>query len=294
MSSISEDDRKRVFFYADQDSKYYDMVEALTQPCIDLIHDTMVDLVEYSLTWRREKPSDRPFYVLNVASGTGAEALRLLERFEHIRIIAVDFSPPMNREFRRKFGDRHPDRDFNSLVTLLEEDFFTEACEPSRLKALLPADLEPRAFDAAIASFFLHHYPIETKREFYGRAHALLRPGGVLVMAEPFEFESPTLSGFAHDFGDHWIRKQFHNPDKIMRKRLRALGAEAPRLYKEWTDHRAKTHIYAPEATLTGKHSRRADTARVASHASMAIEAGFDEVGFPLRIWEAGILWAMK
>ena len=96
MNSISDNDKKRVFFYADEDAKYYDIVEALTQPYIDLIHDTMVDLVEYSLTWLRQKPSDRPLYLLDVASGTGAEAFRLLERFDDLRIIAVDFSPPMN------------------------------------------------------------------------------------------------------------------------------------------------------------------------------------------------------
>ena len=293
MSVISDEDKKKKFFYADEDAKYYDLVEELTQPYIDLIHDTMVGLIEYSLTWKCEKPLGCPFYVLDIASGTGAEAFRLLERFDdiHIVIAAVDFSRPMNREFRRKFAERHPDGDFDSCVTLIKDDFFGKTCAPENLMSLLPRDLVPRAFDAVIAGFFLNHYPIETQKEFYRRTHAVLRPDGTLVLCEGMSFESQRLSEFAHDFGEHWIRKQLSNPDEHLRSKYNALGSDAARLRRQWIDHWQNAHIYAPDVTFTGSRPPGCEETRP-SHTSMALEAGFQEIGFPFRLWEAGILWA--
>jgi SAM-dependent methyltransferase len=289
VSLISDQDKKNVFFYADEDAKYYDLLEKLN-PYIDLIHDTMVDLVEYSLTWKNEKALGRPFHILDVASGTGAEAFRLLKRFSDIHIVAVDFSPPMNREFRRKFNEQYPDCDFASCVTLIEDDFFSEACAPENLISLLPGDLEPRAFDVVIAGLFLNHYPIETQQEFYRRAHAALRPGGTLVLCEDIAFESQRLSEFAHDFGDRWIRKQFRDPDEYLRNKY---NIDTARLRQQWIDHWQNAHIYAPDVTFTdGRQSDSGETNL--SHASMALEAGFQKIGFPFRLWEAAILWGEK
>ncbi len=293
MSRISDHEKKKVFFYADEDAKYYDLAEELTQPCMDLIHDTMVDLVEYSLTWKSEQDLRRPFYVLNVASGTGAEAFRLLERFDDIHVFAADFNPPMNKEFRRKFNERYPECDFASCVTLIEDDFFGEACAPDELISLLPEDLDPQAFDAVIAGFFLHHYPVEVKREFYRRAHAVLRPGGVLVLGEAISFESQRLSEFAHNFGYRWIEKQFSEPDQHLRSKYDALGSDAERLRQKWIDHWQNTHIYAPDVTVMGDQPTGGRETKP-SHASMALEAGFQKIGFPFRLWEAAILWGEK
>lgn len=293
MSPISGVDRKKVFFYADEDAKYYDLVEELTQPYIDLVHDTMVDLVEYSLTWKSEKTVKSPFYMLDVASGTGAEAFRLLKRFDDVQIVAVDFSPPMNEEFRRKFNEKYPDNDFASCVTLIEDDFFGKACAPENLISLLPEDLEPCGFDAVIAGFFLNHYPIETQQEFYRRAYATLRPGGTLVLCEGIGFESQRLSEFAHDFGKRWIDKQFSEPDEYLRSKYNALGSDAARLRQQWIDHWQKAHTYVPDITFMSEQSTDCGEASPGL-ASMAREAGFLEIGFPFRLWEAGIIWATK
>lgn len=293
MSPISDEERKKIFPYAYEDAKYYDLMEELTQPYIDLIHDTMVDLVRDSLTWKSEKTVKSPFYMLDVASGTGAEAFRLLKCFDDVQIVAVDFSPPMNREFRRKFSKQYPKRDFASCITLIAKDFFSKACAPENLVSRLPEDLKPRAFDAVISGFFLNHYPIETQQEFYRRAYAALRPGGVLVLCEGIGFESQRLSEFSHDFGTRWIDKQFTDPDEHLRGKYSALGSEATRLHQQWSEHWRDAHVYIPDVTLTG--GRRLGHGEASqSYANMALETGFREVGFPFRLWETGILWAMK
>lgn len=293
MSLISDDERKRMFFYADSDGSHYDITAELTQPHLDLIHDTMVDLVEYSVTWKREKPLERPFYVLVVASGTGAETLRLLKRNSDIRIIAVDFSPLMNHELRRKFDEQYPRRDFDSYVKLIEEDFFGDRCGPDALLSFLPASLQPRAFDVVVGSFFLHHYSFPTKQEFFRRSQAVLRPNGALVLCEPFAFESASLTDFAYDFDERWIRKQFMDPDVHLRSKRDALGSDAAGLCSKWIEHRANTHICGIDAKFTSAPILTSERT-TPSHASMALAAGFQEIGFPFRLWETGILWARR
>jgi len=293
MSTISNKIRKKVFFYADEDAKYYDIVEGLTQPYIDLIHDTMVDLVEYSLTWNNDINLDRPYYLLNVASGTGAEAFRLLKRIENIHIVMVDFSQPMNREFRRKFDEQYPDCDINSKVTMIEEDFFSEILSPENLISLLPENLTPRVFDGIIAGFFLHHYPTEIKEEFFKKTHALLRPSCALVLCEAINFMSKSLSEFSHDFGERWIRKQFSDPDEHLQRNFKRIGKDAMRLKQSWINHWNNTHIHSPDIKFD--RIQTADHEKInPSYASMAMDAGYKEIGFPFRFWEVGVLWAKK
>jgi SAM-dependent methyltransferase len=293
MRTISKEIRKKVFFYADEDAKYYDILEELTQPYIDLIHDTMVDLIEYSLTWNNDNRPDRPYYLLDIASGTGAEAFRLLKRFENINIVTVDFSPPMNREFRRKFDELYPECNINSKVTMVEEDFFSKILSQEKLISLLPENLIPRAFDGIIAGFFLHHYPTEIKKEFFKKTHALLRPSGALVLCEAINFMSKGLSEFSHDFGERWIRKQFSTPDEHLLSKVNKLGKDAMRLKQSWIEHWNNTHIYSPDTEFdkiqTSDHKKLNP-----SYASMAMNAGYKDIGFPFRFWEVGVLWAKK
>lgn len=291
MRSFSDGDKENVFFYANQDARYYDQLEEFTQPHIDLIHDTMVELIVYSLTGHDTTESDRPFHILNVASGTGAETFRLLRQFKDVSIVAVDFSPPMNRELRRKFAERYPDQEFASRVTLIENDIFGDACSPEALISMLPNEVESCGFDAVVGGLFLHHYPVEKIREFYRRAHAVLKPGGVLVLCEAISFESQSLSHFAHDYGEQWMRKQFTDPDENLRNTRDSLGKDAERLCTQWIRHWNTEHVYIPDVTIhcSPLQDHHESTA---THAALAVEAGFQEVGFPFRLWEAAVLWA--
>jgi len=296
MSNFSDQDKKKIFFYANKDVEHYDIVEKLTQPCIDLIHDTMVDLIEYSLIWRQQQELKRSLYILDIGSGTGAEALRLLNRFNNIHIVAIDFSPEMNKEFQRKFVEKFPNKDFDAKVTLLEEDFFSNNCAPERLFQHLPNHLVPRAFDAVIAGFFLHHYPTKKKSEFYHLIYNILCPHGVLVHGDLFNFQSAALSYYAHDFGECWIRKQLTNPDENLRSNYETLGSNANRLRKEWIDHWNNTHLYNPlNITLINNLDQRNQLKRVEpSHLELIRDAGFSQSDCPFRLWEAGIIWAQK
>ncbi|MBN2415423.1 class I SAM-dependent methyltransferase [bacterium] len=289
MNKISETDRENIFFYANEDAKYYDIAEELTQPHMDLIHDTMVDLIEYSLTWKKEKPN-RPFYILDVASGTGAEAFRLLERFgDDVHIVAVDFSPPMNNEFKNKFKAKYPDEKFESKITLIEEDFFSEKCSVDELLKLIPEAQHLVKFDAVIAGFFLHHYPTKIKQLFFDQTYNLLRKNGVLVLCEAMSFQSNELSEYAHDFGEKWMKKQFSKPDEYLKKNVKALGDQANFMKKKWLKHWNYFHIYSPDNIYKNYNN---DNKKLMSYLDFASVADYKYIGIPFRMWEAGILWA--
>jgi len=183
--------------------------------------------------------------------------------------------------FKRKFKNKYPDKSFDSQISLIEDDFFSENCNPDNLISLLPKDIEPRMFDAIIGGFFLHHYHTEIKQLFFKRAYNLLREDGVLVLCEAMSFQSKDLSEFAHDFGERWMKKQFSEPDEYLRDNLKALGDDAPRLKKQWIEHWNKDHIYTHDANLQ-KEKQQSHLIMPSSYADIAFHVDFKQVGFPL------------
>lgn len=279
-----------LFFYAGDDAKYYDIVEELTQPYIDLIHDNMIDLVEYSISWKKKTPVNRPFVVLVIASGTGAEVFRLLDRFKgNIHIVAVDHSPFMNEQLIEKFNKRYPNKEFKKSITLVESDIFSTECEPKTLCAFIPKEIKAKKFDAVLAGFFLHHYPTDKKQLFFNNTYEVLRKSGVLVLCEAVSYQSKELSKFAHDFGERWMQKQFTDPEEHLKENIKLLGEDAQRMKKQWINHWNTQHHYQADFNIMNKTDDVSTT-----YTEMAIQAGYKDIGFPFRFFEVGTLWGMK
>ena len=101
--------------------------------------------------------------VVDLGTGTGALAARLLKRYPHVRLLCVDMTKEMLDKARERFKGYD--------VAYLEKDFY---------ELDLPTEL-----DAVIASLSLHHIVTnEEKKAFYAKVCASLRPGGVFVNAD--------------------------------------------------------------------------------------------------------------
>jgi tRNA (cmo5U34)-methyltransferase len=111
--------------------------------------------------------------ILDLGTGDG----RLLALVRHARpdteAVAVDFSPTMLDEVRRRFAGE-------SSVRIVAHN----------MDEALPA---LGKFDAVISSFAIHHLVHERKRALYAEIYGLLNPGGVFCNLEHVASVSPRL-----------------------------------------------------------------------------------------------------
>jgi tRNA (cmo5U34)-methyltransferase len=107
--------------------------------------------------------------------GTGDGRLLALVRRAHpdTEAVAVDFSPTMLDEVRRRFAGE-------SSVRVVAHNM-DEALPPLG------------KFDAVISSFAIHHLVHERKRALYAEIYGLLNPGGVFCNLEHVASVSPRL-----------------------------------------------------------------------------------------------------
>jgi ubiquinone/menaquinone biosynthesis C-methylase UbiE len=125
----------------------------------------------------------RPIHtLLEIGAGSGACSFGLITAASGVQKIITDTSPAFLQMIRRKMiGDGLSMQDA-CFATLAGEDL-----------ARLPA----RSVDAIAIASALHH--VSDWRAFLRDAAALIRPGGVLVVQEPFR-EGNMMMGMALDF----------------------------------------------------------------------------------------------
>ncbi|MFQ5736760.1 MAG: class I SAM-dependent methyltransferase [Thermodesulfobacteriota bacterium] len=106
---------------------------------------------------------------MDLGCGGGALAGAILDNIPGASGTLVDFSGPMLREARSRFGARED-------VRIIEADF-GRASWVDAVKGPLP-------FDLIVSGFAIHHQPDREKKRIYGEVFSLLRPGGLFVNIE--------------------------------------------------------------------------------------------------------------
>jgi len=107
---------------------------------------------------------EMPLKIIDLGTGTGALAARVIHRFPNCKLTCVDMTLGMLEKARVRLGERMD-------ITYLEKDFY---------------ELElPYGNDAVVSSLALHHLITdEDKRSFYAKVCRSLVPGGVFVNAD--------------------------------------------------------------------------------------------------------------
>ena len=286
MRRTSEEQKTGAYFFA-QDNEfapYYDLIEKVLNPYLGVTQNLMIDLLAASIN--RSQTPEESQAVLVIGSGTGSEVLPIVKRLPQVKVVAVDFSAPMNAQLKRKYDMEFPGRPFDLHIELLEADFLSNECTPERLLASLDDKFGCSSFAAAIMGFVTHHYSAEQKLEFYRRIKAVLGHGGVLIHGDLFSYPSEWLSQLSHSIGEQWIN-QLINPS--VETKLGLTNQVARRLHDAWINHWNQTHVYAP----VDDHHHSSPVASFTSNMSTLRSLGFSEVECPLRIWEIGVIYSL-
>ncbi len=268
-SGISEQEKRRRYFFAMAEANLYDATIESVCPQYKLLHDTLVELVRLHVSRRGHRSDQSPYFVLDIGCGTGAESLSLLKKFPFVKVVGVDLAGPMLDQLKEKLKGHRIARD---RFDLFVADFLSDSCDPSRLVARLPKKAQKRGFDAVISAFTLHHFTDQQKRFTYRRIYDCLASGGVMLNGDLFNYESesPRMSKAALDFDVKWIRDHFAASAKKQPKMRE--------LCEQWVDHYYNDNCYSS----------------VTAQIKMLRAARFSEVANPFRYWQVGLLWGLK
>ncbi|WP_420564211.1 class I SAM-dependent methyltransferase [Thalassobaculum sp.] len=129
------------------------------------------------------EPDGAPL-AMDICCGAGGLTVAMLERFQGLRVLALDGSPSMLETTRAAAGDR-ADRLETAIIDIAETGW----------------RIPPEPLHAVVSSLAIHHLDGAGKRQLFADIHAALRPGGVFVMADLVE--PVTLSG-RKVAGDAW------------------------------------------------------------------------------------------
>jgi tRNA (cmo5U34)-methyltransferase len=147
---------KTVADHFDAWAERYDAEIRTQVPRYDEIHATVVELVSL-------RP---PHRVLDLGTGTGTTALRILEALPDARVVGLDVSNEMLGRARLRV------RSHRRRVQLRQSNI-----SAPELDGL---------FDAIVSVLAVHHLWADEKRHLFSRLWEHLSPGGILVVADVF------------------------------------------------------------------------------------------------------------
>jgi SAM-dependent methyltransferase len=220
-----------------------------------------------------EAGTERPDpLVLDIGSGPGSLAVRLLSRLPQATVIAIDADPVSLTLGQAAYQD---------VPGLRFADLDLRVPGWSAQLGLNPGTPNPgtRAPDAAVSTTALHWLPEPDLRVLYAELASVLRPGGLLLDGDHFTLdtkESPTLARL----------------DLALRQRedRRRFPGGHPESWHAWWEAVAADPVLAGH--VAERSRRRVDaghhgtqSSQLATHVEALKAAGFGEVG---TLWQRG------
>ena len=177
------------------------------------VADVFADMIERSVPGYRSIISmleilarhyaqeDSMLYDLGCSLGTSTLSMwRGLDEKKDCRIIAVDNSSAMVTRFRHRLQEDA----LEDQITVLEEDLL---------------DTQIKNASLVVMNFTLQFIPLNRREELLHRIAQGLRPGGVLVLSEKIQFESPALQKSMVDFHHEFKRAHGYSDLEVSQKR---------------------------------------------------------------------------
>ena len=276
MGNTKQDEKGKKFFFATTESKLYDATILLTVPYYDLIHRTLIDILNYhfGVNYGSDK-NDVKGVFLDVGAGTGKESLSILRAFPNLNVLAVDLAEPMKEEFRNnydhEFGIQEVPR-----YTFLVSDILNLSFDTNPRDYLKAFKHKKRV--AAVSAYCIHHFELNKKQEVYQRMYDFLDTAGILINIDLFNYKTKEFSKHAHEFDIEYIKSQFDNPNpEFIESNLLPHDIRMD-LKEKWIDHMNNDNILNP----------------VEKHLEMLRGIGFTQVECVFRYFQQGIVVAIK
>lgn len=294
-NKLSNAERRKRFFYGEADAALYDADVDLNTPLYGLINRTLLELLEnhFGVLGSNRHGGIRGYF-LDIGSGTGAQSIAILERFPNLHSVGLDVCEPMHRIFESKAVSALGQRAFKQRCTLITGDLMSSAGSLHNLLKPLAESGNDVKYKAVVTAFALHHLTHREKHSAYKRIFDVLEPGGLLLNADLFAFQSPVLKRSAQEFTIAYINKQHTEPDAEFLAAYHAVGSDRERLRKAWVRHCERFNLPAPIESAEDGIQRQRRRKNVYGQARMLLDVGFVEVGCPLRYWQVGILWGKR
>src|SRR5262249_49190510 len=124
-----------------------------------------------------------PRRILDLGAGDAVVLATALEAFPEATGMALDFSPLMLEQARRRLEK------FGSRAATVEADLQSPAWR----------NTVARPVDAVLSSLAIHHLADARKRALYAEIYELLSPGGVFVNVEHVSSATPQLEEIFND-----------------------------------------------------------------------------------------------
>ena len=139
--------------------------------------------------------------VLDLGTGDG-RLIRLLKRkIPTVKVVAIDFSPPMLKILKEQFRN-------DKSITIIEHN----------LNSSLP---KVGNFDAVVSSLSLHHLKHDRKKYLYSGIYSILSPGSVFCNFDHFASKSLRMSRYFRK-----LMGRQRAPNKDHEKRLTYVDTE--------------------------------------------------------------------
>lgn len=186
--------------------------------------------------------------ILELGCGTGELSLKVLERFPHAHLVAVDYSPRMLAYAQQKLEAAG----YAERITWVEADFGDWATGKES-----PLNGEAK-FNACVSSLAIHHLSHPLKLKLFQQIHYALKSGGCFWNADPTPSETPQLEEVYQAKREEWAVQQGTTLGQVRTK----LGS-------------SDTH----------GHSSHDHLESLAAHFNLLQQAGFSSVDVPWKYY---------
>ncbi len=273
---MNESEIRRAFFYALNEAGAYDATIEWVAPYYQQMHQMMLRLAVESMP-TDGRQSSNPLLALDIGSGTGTEAISLLQAFPDLRLLGLDLCGPMNDVFREKAAKANV---AENRFHLMEADVLDPASGEAIRREATTVFGSSR-FHLIVSAFTLHHLKTDQKAEIFRMIYDLLEPDGIFLLGDLFNYggESSWLTSSIFNWEISWIESNFEQGAQDAEEAGKTQdGVHLRRLKEQWIRH------YMADNKLDGVTTQLAQLRNV----------GFSEAGNPFRYWQVGLIWAKK